>query len=161
VETFEPTEKISGLTYQEWIVKWWNQEQDSKDVFLLLPDFDGELESTIDINSDQAVLISPINYISVNEDGKATKGEMKKETLFEIDIINKDKISLKLDGEELGPLCTRVATDFFDTVNGPAISDGYWVFLKRLEKGEHELTSFGTCRSGKIKLSRKTTLKVN
>ena len=34
--------------------------------------------------------------------------------------------------------------------NTQMISDGYWVFLKPLTTGRHQLTSFGSCQSGKI-----------
>ena len=73
---------------------------------------------------------------------------------YEIDIINKDLIRTTFDSMEFGPFCSRVGTGFFKLKDGrKAITDGYWLFLRGpFETGNHTLNSFGTCRSGQIKL---------
>lgn len=166
MKAFSPDDKILDKSYQDWIVSFWRQEQDERDdgVYLLLPDFDDSMAPTLVLPAQKrGILISPINFISVDEEGDATEKEMKEQVKYEIDIINKDLISLKWDGQELGWMSSRVGTPFFeleeDGRKKKAISDGYWLFLKGpFEKGEHELTSFGTCRAGQIQSKTKTVL---
>ena len=100
----------------------------------------------------QAIFISPINYIAIDEteDHSRDEKEMINVVKYEIDIINKDLIKLSLIHTQLGPLCSRVGTGFFTLNDGrKAITDGYWLFLKGpFEPGTHTLNSFGTCKSG-------------
>jgi hypothetical protein len=67
-----------------------------------------------------------------------------------------------LDGTtQLGDQCQRVSTDVFSFgLRGQeALSDGYWLLLN-LEKGKHTLSSFGSCRSGKIQIAMDYVLDV-
>ena len=64
------TGDILGKTYANWIVKWWNHEQDPREdgAFLFFADYDGSMDDTIEIPSKkQGLLISPINYIAIDE----------------------------------------------------------------------------------------------
>lgn len=163
---FTPTTgDILGKTYANWIVKWWNQEQDPREdgAFLLFADYDGTMSDTIEIPSKkQGLLLSPINYIAIDESGDRSEKEMIDVVKYEIDIINKNLIKMTFDSREFGPLSSRVGTGFFLLEDGrKAISDGYWLFLKGpFSSGPHSLNSFGTCRSGQIKLSTSTILNV-
>ena len=167
-ELYLPTTgDILGKTYANWIVKWWNQEQDPREdgAFLLFADYDGSMSGTIEIPSKkQGLLISPINYIAIDEtpDQSRDDKEMINVVKYEIDIINKNLIRMTFDSMEFGPFCSRVGTGFFLLEDGrKAITDGYWLFLRGpFESGPHTLNSFGTCRSGQIKLSNSTILNV-
>lgn len=154
---FNPTDIIFNKSYKDWIVKWWQQE-DNENVFLLPGTFeDTPVENeTIEINKNKALLLSPINYIAFGSDNN--KQAMKEKVKQEIDIIDPQKLSVVIDGQQLGPYCSRVATDFFKIDGVNALADGYWLFLKPLAEGEHSMTSFGTCRSGQIQISNQQKL---
>jgi hypothetical protein len=162
MQTYSPTELIFDKTYEDWIVKWWNHDfAYIAPVHLLVADYDGDMPSIIEFSkSIEALLLSPINYIAM-DDGVESYGAMLKRAIEEIDIVDPAKITTKFDGEEIGHLATRVRTKLFQTVNGWGISDGYWIFLKGpFRKGPHNITTFGTCKSGQIQLSRSTDLLV-
>ena len=149
------------------IVKFWNMEDDPNVFFITPFDLDETRwkdQDTIDVPRNKAIFLSPINYIHVQCCGEPSTSDrqMKKEVKHEIDIIDPNLIRIELDGKEIGDQCERVGTDFFETMNGRAISDGYWLLLepKALKKGVHELKTFGTCRSGQIQLSTTTKLNV-
>ena len=165
-EVYTPTTgDILGKTYANWIVKWWNQEQDPREdgAFLLFADYDCSMSDTIEIPSKkQGLLISPINFIAIDESGDRSEKEMIDVVKYEIDIINKNLIRMTFDSMEFGPFCSRVGTGFFTLNDGrKAITDGYWAFIRGpFDPGKHTLNSFGTCRSGKIQLSNTTFLKI-
>jgi hypothetical protein len=150
---FNPNDLIFNKSYKEWVVKWWQQE-DNDQVFLLPGTFEDTpiKVETVTIDKNKALLLSPINYfhpVYSNSNVQAVREKVK----WEIDIIDQDKISVIIDGQQLGPYCSRVATDVFDLDGIDTLADGYWLFLKPLSEGKHSMTSFGTCRSGKIQIS--------
>ena len=154
---FNANDTIFNKSYKDWIVKWWQQD-DNENVFLLPGTFeDTPIEKeTIEINKNKALLLSPINYIAFGNNQQLMRQKVKQE----IDIIDPQKVSVIIDGQELGPYCCRLATDFFKIEDGGvnALADGYWLFLKPLTEGEHSMTSFGTCRSGQIEISNQQRL---
>jgi hypothetical protein len=83
---------------------------------------------------------------------------------LEIDIIDRDIISLLIDDTiEMRDQCIRVSTpDFFSLDGKMAITDGNWLFIipNSFTTGKHTVSSFGSCRSGKIQVNMKYHLTV-
>jgi hypothetical protein len=152
---FTPNDLIFNKPYKDWIIKWWQQE-DNDNVFLLPGSFEGEPieHETIQINKNKALLLSPINYIAFGNNEQKMRHKVKEE----IDIIDPKKISVLIDGQQLGPYCSRVSTDIFKLEGAKAIADGYWLFLKPLAAGEYSMTTYGTCRSGQIQIANRQSL---
>lgn len=107
----------------------------------------------------------PINWIGINyANDKKYDQKLQYDSELEIDIINKDVISVLIDDTiVMRDQCIRVSTpDFFHLDGKMAITDGYWLFIKPncFTKGKHAVSSFGSCRSGKIQVSMKYHLTV-
>ena len=81
------------------------------------------------------------------------------------DIDNLAEKQAFIDGRELTNIEKyRVSSDAFDLIYpdnnvfdiraGPtrAVSDGYWIFLKPMIKGKHNIQVMGSCSSGKTKV---------
>ena len=107
----------------------------------------------------------PINWIGINyANDKKYDQKLQDDAKIEIDIINKDIISVLIDDTiEIRDQCIRVPTPDFFPLNGKmAITDGYWLFIKpnSFTTGKHTVSSFGSCRSGKIQVNMKYHLTV-
>ena len=101
------------------------------------------------IAADKTILLSPINWLSTGKQEEEV--EMRKAAKDEIDIINRDAIDVTIDGKQMRDSCERIDTPLFRLPDRQyAVSDGYWLFL-RLEKGEHMVDTFGSCRAGQVK----------
>lgn len=154
------------LDFASWIEKWWeaylysDRKRRKGPVFMIpgkLIDSQKDLnERSFAIDADKAILLSPINWISVSKSREAKfQEEIRKTAKMEIDIVNKESISVEIDNTiQTRDYCYRASTDIFELDGNLAISDGYWLFLKpgALSKGEHSIKSFGSCRSGKIQI---------
>jgi hypothetical protein len=154
---FAPNDLIFNKSYKHWIVKWWRQDDtDNDNVYSLLGTFEDTpiINQTVKINKNKALLLSPINYIAFGHNEQKMRDKVKEE----IDIIEPAKVSVVIDGQELGAHCSRISTDFFELEGTKAIADGYWLFLKPLPQGEHFMTTYGTCRSGQIQISNQQNL---
>jgi hypothetical protein len=102
-------------------------------------------ERSFKINGYKPILMSVINWI----------GPDLKEAKEEIDIVAKEKLDVSLDGKQIGQDSSRILSPFFRLRGKDYISDGYWLFFKAnvLEQGSHEISSYGSCRSGKIQIA--------
>lgn len=129
------------------------------------------------IPSDKALLLPVINFFGVtrSKDPKDAE-ELNKKVKEEMDIINPGSLYVTIDKQQVPDLMRyRAATadthdePFRIKVNGKdnvvkmkhllgrpiellAKGDGYWVFLKPLPPGQHEIHSFGSCLQGKIQI---------
>jgi hypothetical protein len=173
--TYNLEDKPFGLSYSEWLEKWWqgylfsDRKRNQGPVFLIpgrLVDVKSELdERKFKIDKDKAILLSPINWIGINyTSDKKHNEKLREDAKLEIDIINKDVISVLIDDTiEMRDNCIRVSTPNFFSLDGKmAITDGYWLFLKpnSFAEGKHTISSFGSCRSGTIKVNMKYYLTV-
>jgi hypothetical protein len=107
------------------------------------------------IPEDKAVLLSPIKYIAATLTEKFPELEQKmlEQCEYEMDIIQ--DMNLFLDCELVSQECSRVRSPPFSLEKKyTAISEGYWLFIKpyRLLKGIHTISSFCSCKVGKIQL---------
>jgi hypothetical protein len=122
-------------------------------------------EREFKIDKEKAILLLPINWIGINYDNeKKYDQKQRDDAKLEIDIINKDIISVIIDGTiQMRHQCIRISTpDFFPLDGKMAITDGYWLFIKpnSFTTGKHTVSSFGSCRSGKIQVNIKYHLTV-
>ena len=122
-------------------------------------------EREFKIDKEKAILLLPINWIGINyANDKKYDQKLQDDAKIEIDIINKDIISLLIDETiQMRDQCIRVSTpDFFPLDGKMAITDGYWLFIKpnSFTTGKHTVSSSGSCRSGEIQVNMKYHLTV-
>jgi hypothetical protein len=137
-------------------------DQFDHNVWFLAGTFGGKtVERKCQIPSGRSILFPVINY----EMNTLEKPELKTDTELvqhviqdEDDIINLDSI---VDGQKI-PIYRVKSEPTFFTITAPednavqiphggttqASADGYWVFLKPLPLGEHEIYFSGSCSAG-------------
>jgi hypothetical protein len=133
-------------------------------VWFLAGTLKGSAERACTIPADKAILIPVINYeASVAEGDGIRDEELAARAKFEMDQIT--NMQAMFNGTRVKELHQyRIQSPPFnvrlpvDNVLGlPAqttkmMSEGYWLFLKPLEPGKHDLHCFGSCLAGKIKI---------
>jgi hypothetical protein len=174
-QTYNVDDSPFGISYSEWLAKWWqsylisDRKRNEGPVFMIpgkLVDVqEGITERKFKIDRDKAILLSPINWIGINNASDNKHDEkLRQDAKLEIDIINKDAISVLIDDTiQMRAHCIRVSTPNFFSLDGKmAITDGYWLFLKpnSFSAGKHTVSSFGSCRSGTIQVNIKYHLTV-
>lgn len=159
-----------------------NQPYDNEDVWFLAGAFnDGSLPHTrnvsyrsiIGIPKGKSLFMPVLNFFAVTRDSKHIP-ELERRVKEEMDIINPESLYVTIDGQQvpsnnLAEYRADTFVVFPITVNGKdnvvklrhvlgrpinlwAKGDGYWLFLKPLPPGQHEIHSFGSCLQGKIQI---------
>jgi hypothetical protein len=139
-----------------------NPNQGNPDVIFLVGSFEGHAERKYVIPAGKSILFPIINFTTsyIEEPHLKTESELIVRAKEDIDSIIKKEAMI--DGMKLQDIEKyRVQSPVFDLrypennvfgfVHGltKAISDGYWVFLKSLTQGRHEIYTFGSCYSGR------------
>lgn len=147
--------------------KSWVQQLDPN-VWFLASTIDGSIERTIKIPSGKAILFPVINVtISYSEDqALKTDADMISFVKRHMDDIVKKQASI--DGEDLfiseefrvksPPFdFSYPPNNIFGAQEGPTrgVGDGYWIFMRSLQPGEHTIRTYGSCMSGKIQIGSK------
>jgi len=150
---------ISGYTDENCAI---NQ---SGPVWFLPGTAGGVEERNCTIPLGKAILLPILNHGGTLSDTPAARSEQElfSFTKREMDIIS--DLEVTVDSVKLNSFQRyRVQSPIFDVVlpennlfggsPGPTrgASDGYWLFLKPLQKGKHEIESFGSCLAGKVKI---------
>lgn len=172
-ETFSPDSKPYGKTYGEWTAEWWKWfisiptdrnpiadptgercgEGQNGPVWFLVSSGGGKTERSCPIPAGKAILASAINVECsfTEDDSLKTEDDLRACANNDQDLVTQHEA--KLEGSELE--VSRVESPLFDVTfpddnifaapSGPSqsVSDGYWVFLKPLAPGEHELHTQG------------------
>jgi hypothetical protein len=140
-----------------------SEKQQDPNVWFLAGTFGGSVVRKCKVPVGKAILIPIINYECsfADEPTITNQAELKLKCETEIDDIK--NLFFGIDEFSLTDLSAyRARSPLFDVNLGEnnilgvhgcitrMISDGYWVFLKPLEVGLHQLFSSGSCRSGKI-----------
>lgn len=125
----------------------------------------GFAERKCTIPAGRSILLPILNHGGTLADTPNAKSEIDLLgfTNEEMDIVSELDVvvdNMKLQGLEnyrvKSPIFDVVLPEnnLFDGVPGPTkgASDGYWLFLKPLNKGKHRIQSFGSCRSGRIRI---------
>ena len=156
---FSKDDNILGYDFGYWIGKYWNsfslkpKEKLKEQVYCMAGlVFAGD---RFTIPEDRAILLSPIKYIAacLTEKFPGLEQQMLEQCEYEMDIIQ--DMNLFLDDELLSLDCTRVRSPPFTLEKKyTAISEGYWLFIKPygLRKGTHTISSFCSCKVGKVQL---------
>jgi hypothetical protein len=142
-----------------------NKNQNYHDVLFLAGTFGGSAEREIIIPARRAILMPVINFTTSYAEEPALKSESEliSRARYDIDdIVKKEAI---VDGMNIQGLEKyRVASPLFDITlpdnnvigvqAGPTqgVSDGYWLFLKPLPPGKHEIRAWGSCSSGRTNI---------
>jgi len=152
----------------------WAINQDDPDVLFLAGTTAGKVERTIIIPPGRAILFPVINYAtSYSEDpGLKTEDEMILHAKSNIDDIVKKEANI--DGASLlisdkhrvqsPPFDFSFPTNNIYGVKGGStrgVGDGYWIFLKPLSLGKHNIRTSGSCLSGRIQIDVSVNLIVN
>jgi hypothetical protein len=158
---FSPDENVLGKDYNYWILQYWNtfgvpkKEKLKHKVFCMSASIENDFK--FDIPQNRGILISPIKYIAMTEDAKLEKNKkmMEERCKWEIDII--EDLNLLIDGQLLSPYINRIRSPYFTPKQDPgftALCEGYWLILKprSLEKGTHHISSFSSCKAGKVQI---------
>ena len=141
------------------------QGQKDPHVWFLAGTFGGFSERRCTIPKGKAILFPIINYecCFAEEPSITTDIQLESKCKSEIDDIK--ELFCRIDELSLIDVSSyRVRSPMFsialqeDNVLGvdpgstKMISDGFWIFLKPLSIGRHQVTSLGSCRSGKIRI---------
>jgi hypothetical protein len=156
---FSKDDNILGRDYGYWITKYWNsfafkpkQKLKEQVYFMSGLVYEGD---RFTIPEQKGILLSPIKYIAacLTEKFPVLEERMLKQCEYEMDIIQ--DMNLFLDSELVSPECSRVRSPPFSLEKKyTAISEGYWLFIKPygLRKGTHTISSFSSCKVGKVQL---------
>jgi hypothetical protein len=134
-------------------------------VFFLAGTTGGKISGRVALPPNRAVLLPVINFTTSYSEEPAlrTEAEMIKHAESNIgDIVKKEAV---IDGTTLFiSEKDRVRTEPFDFTfpknniygvrEGPSrgVGDGYWIFLKPMVSGSHNIKTYGSCLSGRIRI---------
>lgn len=139
------------------------ERQSDPNVWFLSGTFGGSVVRKCKIPLGKAILMPIINYECsfADEPSINTVVDLELKCKSEIDDIK--NLSFRIDQLYLSDLTSyRIRSPLFDVHLGEnniidvdqldtkMISDGYWIFLKPLGIGRHQLITSGSCQSGKI-----------
>ena len=146
--------------------------QDDPYMWFLAGTFGGSANRTCNVPVGRAILIPIINYECSFADEPLITSEQELELKCKKEIDDIKHLSVSIDGVTFTNLERyRVRSPVFSInlkennilgVNSgltKMITDGFWIFLKPLKIGDHNVTSYGSCRSGKIRIQ--TTYNLN
>lgn len=159
---------LSDIACEQWISK-----QSDPYVIFLAGTMAGSVERECNVPDGKALLFPVLNWSGTFADEPQARDESNLVSIAktEIDIVS--SLEALLDGIRLGNLGgSRVRTGLFEvtlpenSIFGgepgftQGISDGYWLFLKPLRPGRHEVYSTGSCQLGRVRISVKYILNV-
>jgi hypothetical protein len=117
------------------------------------------------ISADKALLIPILNYGATLADEPDIKSEHQLQLLAKREMDKVLHLRVTFNGVQVNELKkNRIQSPIFDVVlpknsifggdAGPTrgISDGYWLFLKPLPRGQYTISNFGSCEAGRIKI---------
>jgi hypothetical protein len=148
------------------------ENQWGSNVWFLAGTFGGSVQRTCKIPRGKAIFMPVINYECSLADSPTltTEAELESKCTSEIDDIR--GLTFQLDNlsiVDLSPFRYRSPIFTVDLIEdnvlgaapGPTkmATDGFWAFLKPPKIGEHVLITFGSCRSGRIRIG--TTYHLN
>ena len=139
--------------------------QNNANVLFLVGTYGGFARRSHTISAGKAILFPIINFTTsfISDPNLKTESELKSYSKHDIDdIVNKETT---IDGIRLQDVQKyRVQSPIFDVTypddnifgllsgSTRAVSDGYWVFLKPLSPGIHDIHAAGSCSSGKTRV---------
>jgi hypothetical protein len=145
--------------------KRWANNQPDPNVLFLAATTKGKIERKIVIPSNKAILFPVINFVTSYSEDPAlkTEAEMIAKAKSNIDdIVKKEAVidGIALSLSENNRVQTPPFDFYFPTNNiyrakeGPSrgVGDGFWIFLRPLRPGKHNIRTYGSCLSGRIEI---------
>jgi hypothetical protein len=144
--------------------KYCATSQYHQNVWFLAGRFRGTARRCYKIPYGKAILFPVINYECSFVDEPFIKTEKELESKCRSEINDIVDASAYLDGNRINLEKCRVQCSGFklnipmdNCLNAKSglttmASDGYWLFIRPLERGNHVLNSYGSCLSGKIRI---------
>jgi len=150
-----------------------SDQRENRNVIFLVGTFGGLAERKYIIPKGKAILVPIINFAFCSIDEPSDLGERELQIRAQNDINDLVEKYASIDGSTIKEVEKyRVTTRAFDVVypkdnvfgirdgSTRAVSDGYWLFLKPLEKSHHVLQVIGSCSSGKTNVNVTFHLKI-
>lgn len=150
-----------------------NLNQSDQKVWFLAATTGGTVERTVRIPLGKAILFPVINITISNSEDKTLRTDADMISFVKRhmkDIVNKQA---SIDGKDLlvsedlrvqsPPFNFSYPPDnIFGAEAGPTrgVGDGYWIFMRPLQVGNHNIRTYGSCMSGKIQIGAKIRLMV-
>lgn len=195
IQFFDNNDKIYGLTYGQWTVKWWDwimpfpdaesplkdetgaqwkKNQPSSDVWFLIGDFAEDPKKKRrytrvinDMDSGRSVLIPVLNCMAtfLEYGGEPWNLETHEDLLnhVAVDVSSVVKKDLFINGKRYHPVrvssdpkitkTTIIENNAFGIKNfgiTDAASEGYWAFIKTINKGHYTIRFEGSCENGSL-----------
>jgi hypothetical protein len=148
--------------------------QTDPNVWFLATTTGGKAERTIIIPSKKALLFPVINITTSFSENPNLKNEEEMICFTDKHMDNIAKKEVNIDGVDLtiteGHRVRSLPFDFFypaDNIYGApsgltrGVGDGYWIFLRPLTHGKHNIRTFGSCMSGRVQIGVSLHLIVN
>lgn len=115
------------------------------------------------IPANKSILYPVLNFGATLADEPTLKTEQELIALARREMDRISNLEIKVDGEKISDIQNyRIQSPVFDIVlpennlfgglAGPTrgVSEGYWLFLKGLPKGNHRIQSLGSCLAGQL-----------
>lgn len=146
--------KQSEPPYTQVIEKWWqvfnvsDETRAKQDVYCLpcnleSPNNPNSARMNFTVPYGKPILISVVNAISYKKHSEVDKEKMINDVISSMDAIT-DKF-VRVDEVDVTKHATRVRSNLFDLdCNNVAVTDGYWLYLKPLWRGQHVIER-GAC----------------
>ena len=142
-----------------------NLDQPDPKVWFLASTIGGSVERTVRIPSGKAVLFPVINITISNSEDQTLKTDADMFSFVRRHMEEIVKKQASIDGNDLfvsedlrvksAPFNFSYPPDnIFGAIAGPTrgVGDGYWIFMKPLQVGNHTIKTHGSCMSGRIQI---------
>lgn len=140
-------------------------EQPHQKVWFLASTIGGSVERTVRIPSGKAILFPVINITISNSEDQTLKTDADMISFVRRHMKDIVKKQASIDGMNLSisedlrvespPFNFSYPSDnIFGAQAGPTrgVGDGYWIFMRPLKVGDHNIKTYGSCMSGKIQI---------
>lgn len=140
------------------------QSQNDPNVWFLAGTFGGSVVRKCMIPYGKSILFPIINYECCLADEPLLANDLQLEEKCKQEIDKIGELYCRVDGQVVHLTQYRIASGAFNidlpsdnclsVKSGKTLmaSDGYWLFLQPLPRGEHILQSYGSCLAGKVKV---------
>lgn len=179
---FSLNDRPFGKSYEDWTAEWWKaytfqgwRRAIGKVYHVPGTVVEREYDPSaghrmFNIKHDKAILLSVINWLQPEKADQwkiNSKNPFMREQLgqsarslsqlavYRMDLAQPDLFNFLIDGAAVQPDAICRARTEFKLFSVNSASDGFWIFIKPggLAKGKHQISTFGCCTSGRVKLA--------
>ena len=151
------------MIIQLTITQGWPSRIQRGPVWFLAGTTEGIANRECIIPANKSILYPVLNFGATLADEPTLKTEQELIALARREMDRISNLEIKVDGEKISDIQNyRIQSPVFDIVlpennlfgglAGPTrgVSEGYWLFLKGLPKGNHRIQSLGSCLAGQL-----------